>query len=460
MGEVARIVDGALISGDPSTAVAGACIDSRLISPGDLFVALPGEQTDGHAHVEQALASGAAGALVQSSWAAGAGSAGALIGVDDPLAGLQAWAAEHLERLGAKIVGVTGTNGKTTTKELPRAALGGGGRIGASLGNFNNQIGLPLSALSFGSKVDTAVLEMGMSTPGEIARLVQIAPPEVVVITNIGPAHLESLGSVEAIARAKLEIMDQEPALAVLPCDAPRLLDEARDRLGDRQALRTFGTEREADYRATDIEAGAGGVTRFLVNGRGPVRLRLPGAHNVLNALAAIAVAERFGSDWEAIREGLRAARPAPMRSERLSIGGVDLINDAYNANPASMAAAISALAALPASGRRALVLGDMLELGELSPDYHRGVGLAADSAGVDLLITVGALSEQISAAAGRLSSRGQVHHFEDPTDAAEFLASWADRGDLVLVKASRGMALERLIDRFASVRAAEGGGS
>ncbi len=460
MADLARIAGGELLSGDPSAVVAGACIDSRRISPGELFIALPGEHTDGHAHVEQAHASGAAGAMVLTSWAAGAESAGTLIGVDDPLAGLQAWAAEHLKRLGAKTVGVTGTNGKTTTKMLTRAALGNGPRIGASLGNFNNQIGLPLSVLAFDAEVETAVLEMGMSTPGEIARLVEIAPPEVAVITNIGPAHLESLGSVEAIARAKLEILDQSPSLAVLPCDAPRLLDEARERLGDRRLLRTFGTKPEADYRATEIEALEGGATRFLVNGRGPVLLHLPGIHNVLNALAAIAVAERLGNGWEAIREGLRAARAAPMRSELFSIGGVDLINDAYNANPASMAAAIASMAALPTDGRRALVLGDMLELGELSPDHHRGVGLAADSAGVDLLITVGELSKQISDAAGRLRNARKAHHFEKRHDAAEFLAGWAHRGDLVLVKASRGMALERLIDELASMRAVREGDS
>ncbi len=458
VAEIAAIARGVVLRGDASATLTGVSIDSRRVTPGDLFVALPGEQSDGHDHVDAALAAGAVAACVRHSWTSPHAVEGTLLGVSDPLAALQSWAEAHLLSLTARTVGVTGSNGKTTTKDLARVALGGGARIGATLGNYNNQIGLPLSILAMGPEVRIAVLEMGMSTPGEIARLVEIAPPEVAVITNVGPAHLESLGSIEAIARAKLEILNRAPALALLPCGAPRLLEPARERLAAGQSLRTFGTQPEADYRATDIEATGAGGTRFLVNGKGPVELPIFGVHNVLNALAAIAVAERMGRAWDEIRAALAAASPAPMRSEWRRIGALRLINDAYNANPASMVAAIKSLAATPAQGRRVLVLGDMLELGPRAAEHHRSVGLAADSAGIDLLLTVGERAAEISAAASRLSGAGQAHHFAAIGAAAEFLAGAGAAGDLVLIKASRGMALEGLIDELALILGAREG--
>ncbi len=438
----------------------GACIDSRKLRPGQLFVALPGSRQDGHEHVLAALEEGAGGALVSHAWAAGdqaREAAGPLLIVDDPLRALQEWAAAHIKRSGIRVVGVTGSNGKTTTKELIVSATGGAPRVVGSQGNYNNQIGLPLSVLALPAECRIAVLEMGMSTPGEISRLVEIAPPEVAVITSLGTAHLENFTSLEEIAAAKLEIVERDPRLIVLPVDAPILRRLARQRCPGANLL-LCGLSEAAELRADAVQLNDQGQVRFQVAGRGAVQLALSGAHNVGNALASIAVAEYFGTPWSEIVAGLESVRAVAMRTEYLTIDGVHFINDAYNSNPASMRAALDLLRNTPnVSGRRALVVGAMLELGDDSAELHRRVGESAAAAAVDLLVAVGPLGEKIALGMRQAldsSSAASVVTVADAQEAAGLLAEWAEADDLVLVKASRGVALEATIEKFARLRA------
>lgn len=458
VAEIAAKVGGEVRAGDGSVSVCGASVDGRCVRTEEAFVALPGAHVDGHQFVDQAFHRGASAAIVRADWAPAQPGPGPLIAVDDPLLALQRWATAHLQKLGSRVAAVTGSNGKTTTKDLSAAALGGAPRIGGSLGNYNNQIGLPISILAMDRNVEIAVLEMGMSSPGEIARLVEIAPPEIAAITNIGPAHLESMGDLNAIAQAKLEILSQNPHTLILPQDSHHLREGARERLRAGIEVRTFGFEPGADLRAEAVRIQSDGTTQFLARDRGALQLPLPGAHNVLNALVAIAIAEHFGRDWAAIKAALEKVHPAPMRSERLQIGGVWLINDTYNANPASMIAAVRALVAQPTPGRRILVLGDMLELGQHSSDYHRNLGIMIDAAGVDWLLTVGPHAEAIGQGAPQLNARGGVAHFASADRAAQHLAQLAEAGDLVLLKASRGMALETIVEDFSKRRSGKGG--
>jgi UDP-N-acetylmuramoyl-tripeptide--D-alanyl-D-alanine ligase len=438
----------------------GAGIDSRCLRPGEVFVALPGGRQDGHDHVVSALRSGAAAALVSRAWAesqAAAAAPGPLLLVDDPLQALQQWATAHIERSGVLVVGVTGSNGKTTTKELIVAALGGSPRVAGSRGNYNNQIGLPLSVLSLPEECEIAVLEMGMSTLGEISNLVSIAPPDVAVITSLGVAHLESLGNLAGIAAAKLEIAERNPALVVLPSDAPLLRHGiARDHPHARVTL--CGEDEGAHLRAAAVELDSAGRPSFQVSGRGTLHLPLIGAHNIGNALAAIAVAEHFGRSWEQIVESLESVQSVPMRTEPMVIAGIQFINDAYNSNPASMEAALALLRDTPGvGGRRVLVAGAMLELGERSEELHRQVGDAVAGSGIDLLLAVGALGAEIAAGAHRSTGHSpppEIMVVADPHEAGRWLAKWALAGDLVLLKASRGVALEAAIEAFAEARA------
>ena len=442
-------VDGTLIGDGGETFVTSASIDSRRIGPGGVFVALEGERTDGHAHVASAFSAGAAAAIVDESKVDDLVD-GPLVAVKTPLGALQAWAQADVVLRGIEVVGVTGTNGKTTTKEMIFAALGGEPDAGRSIGNYNNQIGLPLSVLGLEPAVRLAVLEMGMSTPGEIARLVEIASPRVAVITNVSPAHLDGMGNLDGVLEAKLEILRDGPELAVLPSDQPEIIEAARVRLADRTRVVTFGLEDGADLRAVNIVTRPDGITEFEVVGRGHALVGITGSHNVRNALSAIAVAEYFDRPWPRIRAALASAVGVPMRGERLIIGGFTVINDAYNANPASMACAISMLAAEPGEGRRVLVLGDMMELGPRSEDYHRGVGAAADGAGIDLLLTCGTKAAEITRAATRLAGAGAAMHFDDQASLAAYLGRWLRTGDTVLIKGSRSTEMERVIDLLA----------
>ena len=419
-------------------------IDSRQAGRGDLFVALPGRRRDGHEFVPDAVARGARGVLVrQASEALPAGVA--VFVVPDALAALQRLASGRRDRRRAKVIGVTGSLGKTTTKELTAAVLATRYPVLRNEANYNNEIGLPLTLLGLTHRHRRAVLEMAMRASGEIRALCEIARPEVGVVTNVGPSHLEQLGSLEAIAAAKAELLESLPphGFALLNADDPLVLAMA-----DRTRARplSYGTSADADVRATEI-AGRGleGVA-FRLHWRGGsamVKTSLPGRHTVSNALAAAAVALADGMSLAEVAAALEGARvPLRIRVHR-GRGGCTILDDTYNASPASMAAALELLAGIP--GRRVAVLGDMKELGGAEREGHLAVGRRAAET-VDVVHAVGELGGIIAEAAREAGHRA-TYHWPTKEAAGEALASALRPDDVVLLKASRAMALETLLD-------------
>ena len=458
---------GVLRSGGAGEAT-GVSADSRSIAPGELFVALAGPREepvrivgDGHRHLGDAFRRGAWGALIDERSLLDAAVARelaawpgrAVIAVPDTLDALGALAAAHRRRSGARVVGITGSNGKTTTRAMATAIAAARWRVLATAGNLNNLIGLPLTLLALRPEHEVAVVELGMSRAGEIRRLAAIAAPDVAVVTNVGPVHLEGVGSLAGVAAAKGEILEElaRTGTAVLNAEDPAT-PALIVRWGGE--LLRFGRVPAAQVRAEGIETvGAGTVfTLLLPDGtRGRVEIAWLGDHNVLNALAAAAAAHALGAGLEQIRAGLAAARPAAMRFEiRRFDPGVTVVNDAYNANPASMRAALAALGLLPAAGRRALVLGDMLELGASSAAEHRQLGAAAAATAPALLVAVGAFAGE-TASGARAAGLGPaaIVTAADAEGAAATLRAWLRPGDLLLLKGSRGVRLERVLERL-----------
>ncbi len=427
-------------------------IDSRTIREGDLFVALCGPRFDGHDYVESALQKGAAAAIVSNAayhlrrdlWAP---FLAALICVEDPLTALQEMARTRRAHFDGPVVGITGSNGKTTTKEMTAAILSCGGPVLSTAGNFNNQIGLSLSISRLSVEHRAAVLEMGISRKGEMRLLCQIATPTVGLITNIGPAHLEFLENVEGVAAEK-GVLFESVQTAIVNMDDPKLAPWAAPPAAGAGSLRecwTYGLERAADVMASAVVFRTDGMTFDLHRHgirEGNIFLPTYGRHQVYNALAAATVAYALSRTFEEIRVGLAGFRPPDMRMQVQKIGDVCILLDAYNANPASMRAALSALAALPnLSGRRIALLGDMLELGAVSESAHREVGEAAARSGVDALVAVGQWAEQMARGA-RQAGLTDVSTYPD----AESVVLKVVPGDCLLVKGSRGMKMERVL--------------
>lgn len=392
-------------------------IDSRDIQPGDLFIGLAGRNVDGGRFADAALAAGAWGVLVTPEHAHAVAHPGALLAADDPLAGLQALARSWRRALGAKVVAITGSTGKTSTKDLLAAMVATRRRTVASRENLNTEIGLPLSILGAPAGTEVLVLEMAMRGTGQIAELTAIAEPDVGVIVNVGPVHLELLGSMEAIAAAKAELLyDLRPgATAVLPADEPLLDAHLRDDLHT-------------------VTFGPGGDVADL-----PAGLELPftSQHMRLNALAALAAARAVGSDPPAGRLDVQLSA---LRGQRIELPGpVLVIDDCYNANPMSMRAALDDLAEIEfPSGRRVAVLGDMLELGPEEARFHAEIGRYAGECGVDVLVAVGPLAARMGDEFG-----GELHAAPDAATAAALVGDLVAAGDVVLVKGSRGVGLE-----------------
>ena len=429
-----------------------AAIDSRQVTPGCCFVALRGHANDGHRFVADAVRSGAAAALVSGPVALPADLDAALIQVGDPLTALQDLAAWWRSRSPVRVVGITGSTGKTIAKEIVADVLSRTLRTLRNEGNLNSETGLPMTLLHLEAGDEAAVLEMSMYTEGEIARLAEIARPEVGIVLSVHPTHLERAGSIEAIARAKAELPEALPpdGLAVLNADDPRV---AAMRGATRAAVRTYGFSPGADVRAIDLDSrGMAGTIFTLVAGWGVRRLRsgTPGRHMVPHALAAAAVAERFGVPLDDVAAALAAGSHAPHRMAlRDARGGATIVDDSYNASPVSVTAALDFLAETPlAPGRRRLaVLGDMLELGPDEERLHREVGFRAADV-LDGLVAVGELGRWIADAA---RSRGLARVAVAPD--ADAAVAIVDRelapgpGDLLLVKGSRGAALDRLVE-------------
>jgi UDP-N-acetylmuramoyl-tripeptide--D-alanyl-D-alanine ligase len=452
-GWVARAAGGTLVSGDPALEFDGVSIDSRTLTAGDLFVAIKGERFDGEAFAEAAVAAGARGLLVTTRRNGVRPPSTAVIEAPDTVAALQALAREVRRSSGARVVAITGSAGKTTTKEVTSEFLSVRYRVTKNRGNLNNHIGLPLSLLELRHRPDIAVVELGMNHAGEIRTLVSIAEPDVRVWTNVGEAHLAFFASQEAIADAKAEILERATAETVLVANAddPRVVARIPRFAG---RVVTFGIDRDADVRAIRVaDRGVAGTAARVETRSGAFELEtaLVGRGHLSNVLAATAVALEFGIPVDAIAECARTLRPASRRGEVLLLeNGVVVIDDSYNANPTATIRALQVLSA-SAGARRLAVLGEMLELGEQAERLHADVGAEAARASVDVLIAVGGppARAMAEAAAAAGLGRGRVLHFESSDEAAEAVSRMARRGDLILVKGSRGIRTDIVVDRL-----------
>ncbi len=432
--------------------IRGVSIDSRTIKPGELFIALKGDRFDGHDFVADVIRKGAWGAVVERGWVSNSDPAPAnVVPVDDTLRALQDLASLHRRKFSVPVVGVTGSNGKTTTKEMLAAILARRGPVLKNEGNLNNHIGVPLTLMRLNADHRTAVVEMGMSARGEIDLLARITAPTVGVITNIGPAHLEFLGSREGVAEAKGELLDnlRPDGTAVLNAD-DRFIDVLKKKFRGRTI--TFGIDHPADVSASRIVQHPDRA-EFVMGTGGKsyeVALRTAGIHNIANALAAAAGAVAVGLTLDDIKEGLEGFVPVAGRSEIKEVKGRIILADYYNANPASMEAAIGTLAALRAGKKGIAVLGDMLELGEAGAEAHRQIGRTAARSGVDVVMTIGALSRHIAEGAiGEGMPRERVIEATSHADAAKRLLALTKPGDVILLKGSRGMKMEKILEEF-----------
>jgi UDP-N-acetylmuramoyl-tripeptide--D-alanyl-D-alanine ligase len=452
--DVARLGGGRVVAGDPGRLLPTVSIDSRSAQPGDLFVALRGERFDGHDFASAALAAGAAGTLVSSASGITVPEGALLIEVPDTLHALQSMAHEVRRRAGTRLVAITGSAGKTTTKEATAALLEARYVTLKNKGNLNNHIGLPLSLMELQRGADVAVMELGMNHAGEIRRLVEIAEPDVRVWTNVGTAHLEFFGTREAIADAKAEILERASAdsVAVVNADDTRVMARVSGFPG---RTVTFGVDSPADVRAERAEPrGMEGTVAEVRTPAGDLTLSVPlaGRGNLENVLAATAVAVVLDVPLEAIAERVARLAPAAHRGELLRLGrNVRVLDDAYNASPSALERLLELVATEPSGARRVAFLGEMLELGEASVALHAAAGRAVAAAGVAALVTVGgaparALAE---AAVGAGLPAGRVEHVADSGQAAALVPAVVAAGDLVIVKGSRGTRMERVVERL-----------
>jgi UDP-N-acetylmuramoyl-tripeptide--D-alanyl-D-alanine ligase len=476
VAEIARAVNGRIVSGDPARVCSGAAIDSRKVSGGEVFFAFAGERTDGHRFVPDALARGAGAAVVNqgSDRSDGSdrsvGSGGAVIEVDDTFQALHDLARFVRQRVPERLAGITGSAGKTTTKELLAAILAARFRVFWTPGNLNNLYGFPLSLLNVPDGTEWMVAEMGMSTPGELRQLSLLGRPDAAVFTVVRPVHLEFFDSVRGIAEAKAELLAglSPKGLIIANADDPQVARITRrhaERPDWHGRLVSYGIHSQAEVRAHDLTPESAGIgSRFRLEAGGAsvdVRLPIHGLYNVENCLAAAACAWAVGLSLEEIAEAVRGVRPASMRGvvHRLegARGAFTLVDDSYNSNPDALGKALDSARHLP-SVRRIAVLGDMLELGPQGPQFHRDSGEQAARLGFSPLAGVGELSREL--VAGAQAAGSAAVWLPDAAAAAEWAAGEVREGDVLLVKGSRGIKLDtvvrHLLERFAVV----GGGA
>jgi UDP-N-acetylmuramoyl-tripeptide--D-alanyl-D-alanine ligase len=441
---------------DGSAMVQGYSIDSRTVQPGELFFAVKGERLDGHDFVEQALSRGATAAVVRKDQSARYSSPAGLLAVDDTLAALQTLATAVRKIWGKTAIGVTGSMGKTTTKEAMAHLLAIRYRVHRTKGNFNNHFGLPLGLLTLEPEYDLAVVEMGMSHSGEIAALAHIALPNQAVVTNVAPVHLESFDSIAGIARAKYELIEALPhgGTAVLNADDEYVCQFGRDFKGK---VVTYGWKPTACVRAENIEVLGPEGTRFdLVSReiRQPVHSPLLGKHNVYNVLAAAAVAFEHGITPSEIAAALPSLQSSDKRGQVVQLGNITVLYDCYNSSPKALMAAVDTLAAMPAR-RRIVVAGEMLELGAAGEQLHRECGryIAGNAAGshagseLAFLLGVRGLAKPMVEAAREAGMKAEF--VSTPEEAGEWLEQQTREGDVVLLKASRGVKLEKALETW-----------
>jgi UDP-N-acetylmuramoyl-tripeptide--D-alanyl-D-alanine ligase len=454
---LARVAEFIAATGDfDARAVAlGYSIDSRTVQPDDLFFAVKGERFDGHDFVEQALSAGAAGAVVRKDrWPLYSSRKG-LLAVDDTLVALQTLASAVRKLWGKTAIGVTGSMGKTTTKEAMAHLLSVRYRVHRTKGNFNNHFGLPLGLLTLEPEYDLSVIEIGMSHPGEIAALARIAQPNEGVVTTVAPVHLEYFESMSGIARAKYEMIEALPhgGTAVLNADDEYVCQFGRDFKGK---VVLFGLKATADVRAENIEViGAEGTSFDLVSHgvRQPVRSPLLGQHNVYNLLAAAAVAMEHGITASEIAAAMPSLEAADKRGQVVQVGNVTVLYDCYNSSPRALMAAVDTLAAMPAQ-RRIVVAGEMLELGATGEQLHRDCGRQIAEKKLDFLLGVRGLAKAMVETAAEAGVKAEF--VATPEEAGEWLALEAQEGDAVLLKASRGVKLEKALEVWQTAKVSQ----
>lgn len=427
----------------------GVSTDTRSLRSGQLFFALRGANHDGHRFIPAAWEGGACACVADEvgADAFARGAAGPLLTVDDTVAALGRLARHHRHTLRATVIAVTGSNGKTTTKSMLAHVLATHRRCQASVKSFNNHIGVPLTLLTSSPDDDYLIVEIGTNAPGEIAALATLAQPDAAIVTSIGDAHLEGLGGREGVVREKMSLFDhvRPGGEAVIESAAARLagvLPRQRD-------LRwtTFGRDADAGVRVHDIETELR-RTDARIDANWPLHLPFGGAHNAVNAAGVFALCRRLGFEPDAILAPLTTYRLPDLRLNVQEFDGVTIVEDCYNANPSSMAAAVDLLAATR-HGRRVLVVGEMAELGAASADLHRVIGTQAARAGIEVVVSIGSRARLVSEAASALNSQVRCRHFADATAAAVGLRSCLHTGDTVLIKGSRSAGLERIMQAW-----------
>lgn len=446
--QIAHLSGASLSSGDRNAIINNVSTDSRTIKPGELFVALHGENFEGHDFVEAIAKNGATGALVDLNWRGSVPSNFALLRAADTLEAYQKLAANYRRSLTLKVLAITGSNGKTSTKDFAASVLARKFRVTKTQGNFNNHVGLPRTILEAAADDELAVWEIGMNHPGEIAALSKIAAPDAAIITNIGVAHIEFMGSREAIAAEKGALAEAVPpeGAVILNADDPFSKGiAARARAKVSFAGTTAGT-----VQAIEVRQSAEGAEFTIIEGAHRCRAQLPvaGSHMVQNALLAVAAGRAFGLSIEECAAGLAAAPLTKARLQIKEIGGVQFLDDSYNANPDSMKAALRTLVELDTVGKRVAVLGEMRELGSESERGHREIGETAATLGVNLLITIGETAKMIAQGA-RTAGLDKVSSTQSTAEAASLLGQIAEPGDLVLIKGSRAARTEEVIEQF-----------
>src|SRR5207253_7313714 len=446
--QIAELAEVAVSSGDGNALIERISTDSRTIKRGELFVALRGENFDGHNFVESVAKTGAAGAIVGLNWTRKIPANFTLIRVEDTLRAYQNLAAHYRKSLPLKVLAITGSNGKTSTKDFAAAVLDRRFRVTKTQGNFNNHVGLPRTMLEATSQDEVAVWEIGMNHPGEVAMLAKLAAPDTAIITNIGVAHIEFMASREAIAVEKGTLARAVGAEGTVILNAD---DPFSEGIAARTSAKIiFAGITEGTVRASEITQSVTGTHFTILEGahRCRAQLPVPGLHMVQNALLAVAAGRVFGLSLEDCAAGLAAAPLTKARLQIKEIGGIQFIDDSYNANPDSMKAALRTLVELDADGKRIAVLGEMRELGEESARDHREVGETAAELGVDQLITIGDMAAAIAEGA-RNAGLPNTSVVRSTSEAAQLLGEIASPGDLVLVKGSRCAHTEHVIETF-----------
>lgn len=449
IGDILKATGGSLVKGSLKSYVGGISTDSRTLEQDDLFVALIGERFDGHEFIPQAVERGAAGLVVSKD--VGDFPVKDIVLVGDTLRALGDIARLYRKMFDIPLVGITGSNGKTTTKDMTASVLSRKYQVLKNEGNLNNAIGVPMTLFRLSQAHEIAVIELGTGSPGEMSHLVEVAQPDVAVVTNIGPTHLEFFGSVDAVAIEK-GLMVQAASSAALNADDPRAA-KMRDLVDGRVVL--FGLEQAGitgkDVLAADISQDQYGRPEFtLVTSQGRIRVHLPslGKHNIYNALAAASVGILFNIPLDGIRDGLELYEGASKRMQELTLDGVRIIDDTYNSNPVSLKMALDFLSQLECDGKRIAVIGDMLELGQQSDELHREAGSFIASRRISTLVTVGDKASRIAEGAlGDGFPSNTVFICRSNSEAAERLRKLMSSGDIVLIKGSRGMKMEEIVE-------------